>query len=82
MRQAKPVELSTAEPISTQDSSTIEVPPPSDPRPSTQTPPKGGELLPGGRVKMSGRYRLAAGMNGEDFILNDSNGDLQEKNFL
>jgi len=46
-----------------------------------ESPRKKDELLPGGRVKMSGRYRLAAGMNGEDFILNDSNGDLQERNF-
>ena len=31
-------------------------------------------------VKMSGSYRLAAGV-GNDFILNDSNSDLQERNF-
>ena len=37
--------------------------------------------LPGGYVKMSGRYRLAGGHNGDDFIVNDSNADLQERNF-
>ena len=42
---------------------------------------KEDKSLPGGHVKMSGRYRLAAGDNGEDFILNDSNADLQERNF-
>ncbi len=31
-------------------------------------------------VKMSGKYRLGAGL-GRDFILNDSNADLQERNF-
>ncbi|MGH7197748.1 MAG: hypothetical protein ACREH5_03305 [Candidatus Omnitrophota bacterium] len=36
--------------------------------------------LPGSRVKMSGRYRLAAGVD-EDFIVNDANADLQERNF-
>ncbi len=40
----------------------------------------------GSLVKVSGRYRLAAGMNGEDFILNDSNANknlynLQGPNF-
>ncbi len=37
--------------------------------------------LPGGRVKMSGRYRVAAGVDSEDFILNDAHGDFQERNF-
>ncbi len=37
--------------------------------------------LPGGFVKMSGRYRLAAGADGQDVILNDANADLQERNF-
>ena len=37
--------------------------------------------LPGGRIKMSGRYRLAAGENGEDFILNDANAN-QNLNYL
>ncbi len=34
----------------------------------------------GGYVKMSGKYRLAAGIDG-DFIVNDANRDLQEKNW-
>ena len=37
--------------------------------------------LPGGRIKMSGHYRLAAGATTDDFTLNDSNADLQERNF-
>jgi hypothetical protein len=37
--------------------------------------------LPGGFIKMSGRYRLAAGVDSEDVILNDANADLQERNF-
>ena len=38
--------------------------------------------LPGGRIKMSGRYRLAAAYNDAgDGVLNDSNADLQERNF-
>lgn len=32
-------------------------------------------------VKMSGHYRLAAGDNFNDLILNDANADLQERNF-
>lgn len=36
--------------------------------------------LPGGRIKMSGKYRLAAGYDG-DFIVNDANADYQERNF-
>lgn len=32
-------------------------------------------------VKVSGNYRLAAGMTSESFILNDSNADLQERNY-
>ena len=63
-------------------------PPPPSPNPddivsdATREEParKKDELLPGGRVKMSGHYRLAAGA-GRDFILNDSNADLQERNF-
>jgi hypothetical protein len=56
----------------------------------TPTPPPGAvdkaaeeekKTLPGGYFKMSGRYRLAAGHNGDDFIVNDANADLQEKNF-
>lgn len=39
------------------------------------------KTLPGGRFKMSGRYRIAAGANSEDFILNDSSAELQERNF-
>ena len=31
-----------------------------------------GELLPGGRIRISGKYRLAAGIDSEDFIVNDS----------
>ena len=63
----------------------IEVPPPGprdifEDATREESPKKKEELLPGGRVKMSGRYRLAAGM-GRDFILNDSNADLQERNF-
>ncbi len=34
-----------------------------------------------GYIKMSGKYRLAAGANSEDFIVNDSNADMQERNF-
>ena len=34
-----------------------------------------------GLVRMWGHYRLAAGDNGDDFILNDSNADFQERNF-
>lgn len=33
-----------------------------------------------GLVKMSGHTRMAAGMNGQDFIVNDANADLQERN--
>ncbi len=32
-------------------------------------------------VKMSGHYRIAGGADSEDFIANDSNADLQERNF-
>lgn len=42
---------------------------------------KAEETLPGGRVRMSGRYRLAGGADSRDFILNDANADLQERNF-
>lgn len=35
----------------------------------------------GSRVKMSGLYRLAGGVDSDDFIWNDSNADLQERNF-
>ncbi len=34
-----------------------------------------------GRVKMSGRYRLAFGVDSEEFVVNDSNADLQERNY-
>ncbi len=37
--------------------------------------------LPGGRVKMKGSYHIGAGMTSESFILNDSNADLQERNY-
>ncbi|HTL70292.1 MAG TPA: hypothetical protein VL404_03275 [Candidatus Eisenbacteria bacterium] len=38
--------------------------------------------LPGGRIRMTGHYRLAAGLNDDyDVVLNDSNADLQERNF-
>ncbi len=37
--------------------------------------------LPGGHIKISGRYRLAAGATSNDFIVNDSNADLQERNY-
>lgn len=37
--------------------------------------------LPGGHFKMSGRYRVAAGADSQDFTLNDSNAILQEKDF-
>jgi hypothetical protein len=39
------------------------------------------KALPGGFIKMSGRYRLAAGADGEDVILNEAHGDWQERNF-
>lgn len=42
-------------------------------------PPEAGTRY--GRVRVSGRYRLAAGADDEDFILNESNADLQERNF-
>lgn len=38
------------------------------------------KTLPGGYFKMSGRYRLAAGADTQDVILNDANADLQERN--
>lgn len=31
-----------------------------------------GTVLPGGRIRISGRYRLAAGATSDDFILNDA----------
>lgn len=37
--------------------------------------------LPGGKLRMKGSYRLAVGVTSEDFILNDSNADLQERNY-
>lgn len=40
-----------------------------------------GTVLPGGRIKISGKYRLAMGDNGDDFIVNDANADLWERNF-
>ena len=39
-----------------------------------------GFLYAESRVKMSGKYRLAAGV-GNEFIINDANADLQERNF-
>ena len=35
--------------------------------------------LQGERVKVSGHYRLAAGGSPQDFIVNDSNSDLQDR---
>ena len=51
--------------------------------PETQKPSmkKKENALPGGHIKMSGSYRLAAGYDGEDFIVNDANADLQERNW-
>ncbi len=40
-----------------------------------------GSTPSGGRVKMSGHYRLAMGVDSEDVIVNDANADLQERNF-
>ena len=37
--------------------------------------------LQGDRVKVSGRYRLAAGVNSDHFIANDSNSDLQDRDY-
>lgn len=86
-RQAKPLELvsENAAKSAFEDPSYIEVPPPSGSDDIIEVLPPSGprdinEPLPGGRVKMSGRYRLAAGV-GRDFILSDSNADLQERNF-
>mgnify|MGYP001593412449 CR=1 FL=1 len=39
------------------------------------------KTLPGGHIKMSGRYRIAAGANSDDFILNDANAN-QNLNYL
>ena len=44
--------------------------------------PKKVPYLPGGRIRMSGHYRLAAAAQDEKaFIYNDANGDLQERDF-
>lgn len=38
--------------------------------------------LPPGRIKMTGQYRMAAGINSQgEGIFNESNGDFQERNF-
>ncbi len=57
-------------------------PPGSDEAVATQKALDDAErTLPGGRIKLSGHYRLAAGADTDDFIVNDANADLQEKNF-
>jgi hypothetical protein len=51
--------------------------------PETSSPAKKRKkdtTLPGGRFKMSGKYRLAMGVENE-FIFNQANADLQERNF-
>lgn len=55
-------------------------PDPSAPDPATaETPAADPEKEP--RVRVSGSWRIAAGANSREIILNDSNADLQERNF-